>query len=128
MSRKEQPGNSQGTQAFPHSRLRAYHHAIAAYRLVVKLRCDLPTGLASLYDQLKRASMSLCLNIAEGASEQSQANTRRYFRIALSSAGEAAAALELIEIEMNSSKKMIDEAYEELNASAALTVGLIRRL
>jgi len=53
---------------FPHTRLRAYQRTLAFHRFVVGLKMKLPGGMATLYDQLKRASISNCLNLAEGVS------------------------------------------------------------
>lgn len=55
----------------------------------------LPRGHGELADQLRRASISIVLNIAEGAGEYSKADKARFYRIALRSATECAAVLEI---------------------------------
>jgi four helix bundle protein len=50
---------------------------------------ELPRGnRGELGDQLRRASMSTAANIVEGCGRDSDADTRRHFRIALGSAAE----------------------------------------
>jgi four helix bundle protein len=49
-------------------------------------------------DQLRRAGLSIVLNIAEGASQWSRPQKRRYYRIALGSTTEAAAIVDVLRI------------------------------
>ena len=51
---------------------------------------------SSLRDQLMRASESVVLNIAEGAQQQTGQMAKKHYRIALGSAAECAAALDLL--------------------------------
>ena len=53
-------------------------------------------GLGALRDQLDRASVSIVLNIAEGAGRRTPADKARFFAIARGSATECAAVLELL--------------------------------
>lgn len=55
----------------------------------------LPRGRACLADQLQRAAVSIPLNIAEGAGEFSGKDKRRFYRMALRSATESAAILDV---------------------------------
>jgi len=111
----------------PHSKLRAYQFALTFHRQACTIIDRLPPGFAHLSDQLKRASRSICLNIAEGSASYSRPNKTKYFRIALASAGECAAALDLVEIEHGISPDDLESARSSLEACSALTVGLIRR-
>lgn len=111
----------------PHSRLRAYQFALSFHRQVCVLIDELPAGVVHLTDQLRRASRSVCLNLAEGASSWSRPNKLKYFQIALASAGECGAALDLIEIEQGQKIRNLEPIRSDLEACAALTVGLIRR-
>ena len=53
---------------------------------------------AGLRDQLRRASLSIPLNIAEGAAQWSQPQKRRYYRIALGSTSESAAIVDVLRV------------------------------
>ena len=53
---------------------------------------------ATLRDQLRRASLSIPLNIAEGVSQWSRPQKRRYYRIALGSASESAAIVDVLRV------------------------------
>ena len=53
-------------------------------------------GLGALRDQLDRASVSIALNIAEGAGRRTSADKAHFFVIARGSAAECAAILELL--------------------------------
>jgi four helix bundle protein len=55
---------------------------------------QLPTGRADLIDQFRRASLSLPLNIAEGAGEFAPREKARFYRIAKRSGTECGAVLD----------------------------------
>src|SRR5690349_9459074 len=79
------PGGDQ-TMRFPHHRLDAYHAAARFLVLADRIASALPRGRAYLVDQLRRASLSIQANIAEGAGEFSPADKARFYRMALRSA------------------------------------------
>ena len=64
--------------------------------LAHELTSALPSGNATLSDQLRRASISICLNIAEGAGEFRSREKARFYRIARRSATECAAILDIL--------------------------------
>lgn len=70
------------------------------YRLAVELQAFvvplLPKASAVLRDQLERASVSVVLNIAEGAGRRCRGEKRRFYSIARGSATECAAAIDLL--------------------------------
>ncbi len=113
---------------FPHHHLLAYQLALEFHRFVVSLRRSLRAGMSDLYDQLRRASTSACLNLAEGASAWEPGNKRRYFRASLASMGESAAALELIAVEIDLESQGVEDAVETLSKARDLTSGLLRKV
>jgi four helix bundle protein len=78
-----------------HERLDAYRLSVEVARWIAKAR--FPTEMRSLRDQALRSSQSIVLNIAEGASRRGQAG-KNHFQIALGSAAETAAVLDLVDI------------------------------
>ena len=89
--------NSQSTQQqFAHQRLRVYESAAGFVKLAHQLVNGLPSGNAALSDQLRRASISVCLNIAEGAGEYRSKEKARFYRIARRSATERAAIMDIL--------------------------------
>lgn len=106
----------------------AYAKARTFHVFVVHLKIQLPDGCGNLFDQIHRASSSMCLNLAEGASAFNKGTKRHSYRIALASAGECAAVLDLLELEAILDEQTVTEARQTLESMARLTVGLIRRL
>jgi four helix bundle protein len=77
-----------------HERLDVYQLARQFVREANSLLRHLPSGRADLADQLRRASLSLPLNIAEGAGEFAPREKARFYRIAKRSATECGAVLD----------------------------------
>jgi len=82
---------------FDHEKLDVYKAAIEFVAVSGDVVEHLPRGRAYLADQLQRAAISIPLNIAEGAGEFSRKDKRRFYRIALRSATESAAILDVCE-------------------------------
>jgi len=78
-------------------------HRFDAYRLALVFRAHvvrwLPLKRAELSDQLDRASLSVALNIAEGAGRSTPRDQARHYAIARGSAFECLAVLDLLELE-----------------------------
>ncbi len=83
---------------FGHERLGAYHSAIKFAALATELVASLPQGSAHLADQLRRASISVPLNIAEGSGKQTDTDKKRFYAIARGSAMECAAILDILKV------------------------------
>ena len=80
---------------FDHERLDVYRLALDFLVLAERVIHSLPKGRAHLADQLTRASLSVVLNIAEGAGKFSRGDKRRYYLAARGSATESAALLDV---------------------------------
>ena len=78
-------------------------HRFDAYRLALSFRGHvvrwLPLKRAELSDQLDRASLSIALNIAEGAGRSGPRDQARHYAIAGGSAFECLAVLDLLDLE-----------------------------
>jgi four helix bundle protein len=103
-------------------RFDAYRLALDFRRVVVKW---LPLKRAELSDQLDRASISIALNIAEGAGRTSPRERIRHYTIARGSAVECLACLDLLELETNAPS--IATGREILGRVQMVLSGLIRR-
>lgn len=82
--------------AFDHEKLEVYQAALEFVECAEDVVKGLPRGRAYLADQLQRAGTSIPLNIAEGAGEFSRKDKARFYRIALRSATECAALLDVL--------------------------------
>ena len=80
---------------FDHERLDVYQAAIEFVEKANEIIENLPRGNAKLADQLSRASISIPLNIAEGAGLYTKKEKQRAYRIARGSAMECAAILDV---------------------------------
>jgi len=103
-------------------------HRFDAYRLALAFRAHvvrwLPIKRVELSDQLDRASLSIALNIAEGAGRAGRDQARHY-AIARGSAFECLAVLDLLELE--AAPPSSREARGVLLRVIAILTALIRR-
>ena len=81
-----------------HERLDVYQRAVEFLAIAVRILECLPGGCSVLSDQLRRASLSIPLNIAEGVGKANEADRRRYYQIARGSATECGAILDACRI------------------------------
>jgi four helix bundle protein len=82
-----------------HEKLDVYRLAIQFVALARKIIRAIPRGNGDLVDQLRRASHSVPLLIAEGVGKTTAAHQRRYFSDARGSALESAACLDVLQEE-----------------------------
>jgi four helix bundle protein len=81
---------------FSHEKLEVYKRSLEFVDLVLPVLKQLPRGNREIVDQLKRASISLLLNIAEGAGKAAPDDKKRYYSIARGSTLECAAIFDLL--------------------------------
>jgi four helix bundle protein len=79
-----------------YERLDAYKCALQFALLSFNILETMPRGNSELSDQLRRATISVPLNIAEGAGKTTEKERRRYHTIARGSAMECAAIVDLL--------------------------------
>ena len=80
--------------AFGFEKLDAYQRSVEFVAATAGIISELPSGYSSLADQLRRAALSVPVNIAEGVGRTSVADRRRHYAIARGSAMECAAILD----------------------------------
>ena len=104
-------------------------HRFDAYRLALQFRRIvvrwLPLRRSELSDQLDRASISVPLNVAEGAGRVTPRERARHYAIARGSAVECLACLDLLELEIN--PPQTSEARVTLLRLLDVLTALIRR-
>ena len=77
-----------------HEKLDVYQKSIQFLALSAKLMANIPRGHSELLDQLRRASTSVPLNIAEASGRTGSLENARHFAIARGSALESGAILD----------------------------------
>lgn len=77
-----------------YQRLDVYRCAVRALALSARISGEIPKGYSVLSDQLRRAAVSISLNIAEGSGRPSAADAARFYGMARGSAMECAAVLD----------------------------------
>ncbi len=108
------------------------HEKLDVYRVALEFagwqrRLQVPKGNADLADQLGRAAASIVLNIAEGAGEFSQADKRRFYRMARRSAAECAAALDLLQAGGGLAGSILEPGRALLDRVAAMLTKMVLR-
>jgi four helix bundle protein len=81
-----------------HEKLAAYRHAIRFFGFALATIGQLPRGNAALADELRRASISIALNIAEGAGRRGEDDRKRFYTTARGSTFECGACLDLVQM------------------------------
>ena len=81
---------------FSHERLEVYHRSLEFIDLLIPILKHIPRGNREIVDQLRRASISLVLNIAEGAGKSTPDDKKRFYSIARGSVLECAAIFDLL--------------------------------
>jgi len=81
--------------AFRFRNFKVYQDAKLAHKEIVYLSNKFPRIYYYVSDQIKRSSLSILLNIAEGSSKQSDKDFNRFIAISLGSVDETIACLEV---------------------------------
>jgi len=81
-----------------------------------------------ILDQLKRASVSIILNIAEGSGKFSKADKRNFFTTARGSTYEVVAIIDILFDDGIISEKEMAELYANLEIVSKMLLGLINSL
>lgn len=81
-----------------------------------------------LIDQLRRAAVSIALNISEGSDRKSDAEFKRFLRMAIGSCEEVVTALYISLDQTYLNQSQFDSLYEEANIVVAKINALIKSL
>ena len=111
---------------FPFQKLDVYKAAVNFLVLVHAWAGSFPKGHSALIDQLKRAALSIPLNIAEGNGQHTSADRCRFFDTARGSALECAACLDVLVAKKVTEKCVADDGKRFLLEIVSMLVGLIR--
>ncbi len=109
---------------FDHERMKVYQIALEFLQSAASIRRSFPAGRRALADQLDRASLSIALNIAEGAGEFAQKEKARFYRIARRSATECAAILDIVHKLRLCESKDLGQAKDQVRSIVAMLVNL----
>lgn len=112
---------------FDHERLVVYQKAIKFVAWVSKLLNNLDRP-GDVKDQIDRASTSIPLNIAEGNGKYSVKDRCRYFDVALGSAFECAACLDVLVAKRKLSQEHVEPGKKLLCEIVKMLVGLSKSI
>lgn len=107
-------------------RLDVYKCAIQFLALSTRLLSAVPRGHGALADQLRRAALSVPLNIAEAAGRTTEADGARHYAIARGSAMECAAIIDALHVLRFADDLAHAEATDLLARIVAMTTKLCR--
>ena len=79
-----------------YQKLDVYQCAVRLLALCARLSADVPKGYGPLGDQLRRAAVSVSLNISEGSGRPAAGDAARFYGIARGSAMECGAILDAL--------------------------------
>jgi four helix bundle protein len=81
-----------------------------------------------LVDQLKRAAISITLNLAEGTGRMSKGDKRHFYTIARGSVYECVALLQILLDQQRIEQEFYDEMYGSFEKLSKMLLGMIRAL
>jgi four helix bundle protein len=110
-----------------HERLDVYQKAVEFLAIAYQLIESIPKGNGNIVDQLKRASVSTVLNIAEGAGHPSPPKAKYHFAIARGSALECGAAFDTCRILNLGLQPLIPKGKELLVSIVAMLSNMSRK-
>lgn len=99
---------------FAHEKFKPYQLSIKSLGDAMRLLDQLPAGNGHIRDQLKRASSSITLNLAEGSGKMSNKDKLRFYAIARGSAMECAAICDVLKLTEPQLSALAEKAKEPL--------------
>ncbi len=110
-----------------HEKLDVYQCSIEFLALSVQIIETLPRGNSALADQLKRASWSIPLNIAEGCGKTSLSDKQRFYAIARGSSMECGAILDVLKVLKIIQSPLFDKGKQLLHRIVAMLTKMCQR-
>ena len=111
------------------AKLEVYKKALIFTKKVYKFSNSLPKEEQfGLISQLRRATASVVLNIAEGAGSGFNPEFKRFLKMSLRSAYEVSSIFDIIEVLNYSDQKTLDDLKKDLDEISAMVAGLIKPL
>jgi four helix bundle protein len=107
-------------------KLDVYQRSIEFLTLAMEIADRTPVGHAHLADQLRRAAMSIPLNLAEGSGKTQPRDRRRFNTIARGSAMECGATLDVLRVVDRDRGEEIAKAKEVLTRVVAMLSRMCR--
>ena len=107
-------------------KLEVYQIAVRFLPLAAAIADSLPPRYASLGDQIRRASVSIPLNIAEGSGKSTGPDQRRFYSIARGSAMECGAILDACTALGLIGQPQAEEAYQLLLSTVRMLSKMCR--
>src|SRR3989344_8804680 len=111
---------------FDFEKLSVYTKAKALNKEIISFLRDTKSIDSYIRDQLKRASISIVINIAEGSGKFSKPDKRKFYIIARGSVYECVSLLELIFEDTIIDKERFDNFYRKHEELSKMLLGLIR--
>ena len=109
-----------------YKKLDVYQFSIKFLKIAFDVCASLPRGHAKIIDQMKRASTSIPLNIAEGSGKVSKAEASHHYAIARGSAMECSAILDVLRITVGTKTSKLDEGDSTLIRIVAMLTKMCR--
>lgn len=110
---------------FDFENLNVYKKAKELNKEVLKLLKENRQIDSYLRDQLRRASISITINIAEGSGKFSKADKRNFYTTARGSAYECVSLFEIIFEENQITKEQLQDFYQKFEIISKMLLGLI---
>src|SRR3989338_7206116 len=110
---------------FDFEKLDVYAKAKVLNREIIRFLRDTKAIDSYIRDQLKRASISIVINIAEGSGKFSKADRRNFYTISRGSVYECVSLIELIADEKNIAKEKYTDFYQKYETLSKMLLGLI---
>lgn len=111
--------------AFDFEKFEVYKKAKGFVKEISGLIADIKGVHPRIIDQLQRASLSIPLNIAEGAGRYTKADKRNFYIIARGSIFECVAVIDILYDMEKITSKIKDDNYKTLEELSKMVSGLI---